>query len=405
MSQGEPPEPSSARHAWGVWWAFLRLGLTSFGGPVAHLGYFRAEFVERKRWLSDQAFADLVALCQFLPGPASSQVGFAIGLARAGPLGALAALTGFTLPSALLMLLAGLGTTLLVGPAAGGVLHGLKLAAVAIVAQAVFGMARTLAPDGARAIIAVMAAGLVALIGGGFAQIAALTVGAMAGLLLCPSVARIRVDLPVRVPALVGTCSLVAFFALLFGLPLLVRATGLPAVHAADAFYRAGALVFGGGHVVLPMLQENVVQSGLVDPGRFLTGYGLAQALPGPLFAIAAFLGAILNQAPNGVAGAALALAAIFLPGLLILVGVLPFWSALSSSPPVQTAMKGVNAAVVGLLAAALYNPVWTSSVASFMDVALVIAAVVSLLVWRVHPLWIVIALGCMGLLGSLAHA
>ena len=313
--------------------AFLRLGLTSFGGPIAHLGYFRAEFVERRQWLDDAAFADLVALCQFLPGPASSQVGFAIGLLRAGAVGGLAAWLGFTLPSAVLMVLfaLGVGQGRLDGAVGAGAIHGLKLAAVAVVAQAVWGMARSLAPDRRRASLAIMALVAVTVIGGGAGQLAALAGGALAGAIIlsaprnsgCVDTLGETMRLPVSGP--VAAACLTVFGVLLLAPPFIPQVVHVRPIEAAYAFYQSGALVFGGGHVVLPLLQAKVVQPGWVDPGPFLTGYALAQAVPGPLFTFAAYLGAILRPGPNGVGGAALALVAIFLPGLLLLVGVAPF--------------------------------------------------------------------------------
>ncbi len=396
---GAAPPSRSGRE---VLWAFLRLGLTSFGGPAAHLGYFRTEFVERRRWLDDRAFADLIALCQFLPGPASSQAGVAIGLVRAGPLGALAAWIGFTAPSALLMILLGLGVHLLDAGWVGGLVHGLKLVAVAVVAQAVWGMARSLAPDRLRASIALAALGLVTLVAGGIGQIAALALGGVAGLWLCkPDQAGAPSDLPVRTPRWLGFACLAAFAGLLLGLPLVAAITQARPVAVAAAFYHSGALVFGGGHVVLPLLQDQVVRPGWVAPERFLAGYAAAQALPGPLFTFAAYLGSLLRPGPNGVTGALLALMAIFLPGMLLLFGALPFWSALRARPQAQAAIQGANAAVVGVLAAALYNPVWVNAIFSPLDLLVAVAALVGLTVWRLSPVWIVAACAALGLLGA----
>ena len=377
---------------------FLRLGLTSFGGPVAHLGYFREAFVVRRRWLSEGAYAELVALCQFLPGPASSQVGFAIGLLRAGPLGALAAWIGFTLPSAILLTAFAFGAQAMAGPLGHGLLHGLKLVAVAIVAQAVFGMARTLTPDARRAGIALAAIILVTLASATVGQVAAIAMGAVAGLLLCrggPPPAGDALVLNLS-PAL-GVAALALFLTILIGGPLIVVVTGSPALAHFDAFYRSGALVFGGGHVVLPLLNEAVVTPGWVTPDQFLAGYGAAQAAPGPLFTFAAYLGAVMNP-ENGVAGALLALAAIFLPGLLALLAALPFWNQLRTRPAAQAAMRGANAAVVGILAAALYDPVWKGAVHDGVDVAIVLAGVVGLIAVRVPPVAIVAAGACFGL-------
>ena len=371
-----------------VLWAFLKLGLTSFGGPIAHLGYFREEFVVRRRWLDDQAFTGLAALCQFLPGPASSQVGFAIGLKRAGFTGALAAWTGFTLPSALALVLFAYGAGALGGPTGAGLLHGLKLVAVSIVAQAVWGMARTLCPDRERATIA-LAATLVNLFSASpAAQIGAIALGAFAGLWLCrqePSVSSGHLEIPV--PRRTGILALALFLLILIGLPVLRDFTHYEGLAYFDAFYRSGALVFGGGHVVLPLLREAFVTPGWVSDDAFLAGYGAAQAVPGPLFTFAAYLGAIASPGPHGLAGAALGLAGVFLPGALILTGVLPFWESFQKRAFAQAAMRGVNAAVVGLLGAALYNPVWTSSVKTAADFGIALTGFVLLTAWRLPPL------------------
>ncbi|MEM9736788.1 MAG: chromate efflux transporter, partial [Pseudomonadota bacterium] len=333
-------------HAGEVLSAFAVLGFTSFGGPIAHLGYFRAEFVERRRWLTEEAYAELVALCQFLPGPASSQVGFGLGWMRAGPLGALAAFMAFTLPSALLLVGVALGAQLFAGPVGAGVLDGLKLVAVAVVAQAVLGMARSLCPDPARASIAVVAVALIALLGA-VGQIAAIAVGALAGLAFLSPEGQKAAPLEVRVAPALSILALILFLVLLVGLPLLAPGS------IADAFYRSGALVFGGGHVVLPLLEAEVVGRGAVSEAEFLAGYGAAQAVPGPLFTFGAYLGTVMG----GLTGAAIALAAIFFPGFLLLIGVLPFWTRLRAAPRAQAALAGANAAVVGVLGAALYDP------------------------------------------------
>jgi len=369
---------------------FLKLGLSCFGGPIAHIGYFRDEFVVRRRWLDEHAYADLVALCQFLPGPASSQVGFSIGLLRAGYLGAAAAWTGFTLPSAILLVLFAYGAGFLEGPLGAGLLHGLKLVAVAIVAQAVWGMARTLCPDRERASIAAVASVIVLFGGTSLAQISAIVFGAAAGLWLCrggqPSESG---HLIVPISRRAGMAALIVFFILLAGLPLLRNLSSDAALF--DAFYRSGALVFGGGHVVLPLLREAFVTPGWVNDDAFLAGYGAAQAVPGPLFTFAAYLGAVANPSAHGVPGAALGLIGIFLPGILVLLGTLPFWDALRRKTFAQAMMRGVNAAVVGLLGAALYNPVWTSSVREPGDFALALVGFVLLIAWRAPPLVVVI--------------
>jgi chromate transporter len=376
---------------------FLRLGLTSFGGPIAHIGYFRAEFVERRRWLSDRAFADLVALCQFLPGPASSQVGFGIGLLRAGIVGGIAAWAAFTLPSAIVMLLFAYGVgDAATSPFGAGLLHGLKLVAVAIVAQAVLGMARTLCPDRARAAIAAFAVVLLVIVPGSAGQIGAIFAGGAAGLVLCRDGRKPPSDsLAIPISRKAGAVCLGVFF-------LVLAASFVPARHGAvalfDAFYRAGALVFGGGHVVLPLLRDAVVAPGWVSDGRFLAGYGAAQALPGPLFTFSVYLGAVASVKPGGLAGGAVALLAISLPGLLALVGAAPFWNSLRSDPAAQAVMRGVNAAVVGLLAAALYDPVWVSAVQSPADFAVVVVGFVLLVACRAPPLLVVLLSAAAGI-------
>jgi chromate transporter len=372
---------------------FLTLGLTSFGGPIAHLGYYRREFVERHRWLTEAAYADLVALCQFLPGPASSQVSFAVGLSRGGIAGGLAAWLGFTLPSALVMVAFAYASGRLEGPFAQGALHGLKLVAVAVVAQAVWGMARSLCPDRERASIAVLATLVVTIAATAVGQIAAIALGGLLGLRLCRAApAEASGRLPVMVSRRVAWIALIAFVVLLGGLPLLARAGAGRAVAEVEAFYRAGALVFGGGHVVLPLLEASVVSPGWVSHDAFLAGYGAAQAVPGPLFTLAAYLGAVMSEPPTGVAGAALCLVAIFLPGLLLVTGALPFWDAFRRRTAAQAAMRGVNAAVVGILLAALYQPVWTSAVKAPGDFVVALSAFVLLVVWGL-PSWSVVLL------------
>jgi chromate transporter len=382
---------------------FLKLGLSCFGGPIAHIGYFRDEFVARRRWLDEHAFADLVALCQFLPGPASSQVGFSIGLMRAGALGAAAAWTGFTLPSAILLVLFAYGAGNLHGAAGAGLLHGLKLVAVAIVAQAVWGMARTLAPDRERASIAAIAALIILFASTSLAQIAAILFGAIAGLWLCRDGQQVQSGhIVVPVSRVAGVAALVVFFALLVVVLLVRNLDILPGANLFAAFYRSGALVFGGGHVVLPLLREAFVTPGWVSDDAFLAGYGAAQAAPGPLFTFSAYLGAVANLPPHGIAGAALGLVGIFLPGLLVLVGTLPFWDALRKKTGAQAMMRGVNAAVVGLLGAALYNPVWVSSVQTPGDFAVALTGFVLLAVWRAPPLVVVIVSAIGGILLAL---
>ncbi|ANL47437.1 chromate transporter protein [Rhizobium phaseoli] len=373
---------------------FLKLGLTSSGGPIAHLGYFRDELVVRRKWIDEAGYADLVALCQFLPGPASSQVGFSLGVLRGnGLVGGLAAWCAFTLPSALLLFAFALGAAAFTGPLAEGLLHGLKLVAVAVVAQAIWGMAKSLTPDRERARIALAAIAIVVFVGGSFGQIGAIALGAAAGLYFCradrPALAG-RLGFPVSRRA--GAVALVLFAAFFLVPPLLANLTGLQGIALFDAFYHAGALVFGGGHVVLPLLQAEVVAPGWVTNESFLAGYGLTQAVPGPLFTFAAYLGTVMTPAPNGSAGAIIALIAIFLPGLLLVYGMLPFWDGLRTRPEMQAAMRGANAAVVGILGAALYSPVWTSAVLSPPDFALALSGFLLLTVWKAPP-WIIVLL------------
>lgn len=375
-----------------VFLIFLRLGLTSFGGPIAHLGYFREEFVVRRRWLDEQSYADLVGLCQFLPGPASSQVGFSIGLMRAGYLGSLVAWIGFTLPSAIALVLFAYGAGALSSPVGIGLLHGLKLVAVAIVAQAVLGMARTLCPDRERGSIALVAALIILFSASSVAQLAAIALGGITGLWLCRKGA-IATSGHIEVPVsrVAGLLALAAFFLLLAGLPLL-RGLGLSqGITLFEAFYRSGALVFGGGHVVLPLLREAFVTPGWVSNDAFLAGYGAAQAVPGPLFTFAGYLGVVAWKGPDSLVGAVLGLIGLSLPGLLILLGTLPFWDALRKRSGAQAMMRGVNAAVVGLLGAALYSQVWTSSVKTTGDFGVALVGFVLLTVWRAPPLLVVV--------------
>ena len=382
---------------------FAKLGVTSFGGPVAHLGYFRAEVVERRRWIDEQAYADLVGLCQFLPGPASSQAGFALGLMRGGYLGGLAAWAGFTLPSAILLVLFAYGAPGLSSSVAGaGLLHGLKLVAVAIVAQAVWGMARSLCPDRQRATIATLALVIALFAPTSMGQVSAIVLGGLAGLWFCraapgASVSTAPQMLAMPVSRRAGIGFLALFAALLLLVPLL-RGLGM-GVALFDAFYRSGALVFGGGHVVLPLLRDAVVTPGWMSDSAFLAGYGATQAVPGPLFTFAAYLGATIQGPWGGPVGAVIALVAIFLPGLLLLMGVLPFWSELRARPRAQAALRGVNAAVVGLLGAALYSPVWTGAVLRPSDLALALVGFVLLVVWRAPPV-LVVGLGALAGLG-----
>ena len=395
--RNEPAPPGGAGE---VLLAFLRLGLTSFGGPIAHLGYFRTEFVERRRWLDDRGYADLVALTQFLPGPASSQTGFALGWLRAGWLGALAAWAGFTLPSALAMIAFALGIAQHGALAASGAVRGLKIVAVAIVAQAVWTMARALCPDWPRRLLAVLAALLAFAVPSALGQVGAIAACGLLGWRL--------LKLPQRPPAglrssgvsrRAAAVALALFAVLLLALPLAASITGSPLLQLFDGFYRAGALVFGGGHVVLPLLQAAVVPGGAVSNADFIAGYGAAQAVPGPLFTFAAYLGAVMNGPLSGWAGGLVLLVTIFLPGCLLVVGALPFWDRLRSRGGIGSALAGVNAGVVGILAAALVDPVFTSSVHSATDLLLALACLGLLLLARLSPVW---AVGFAALAGQL---
>ncbi len=394
-----PVRPGTAGEVFRV---FLGLGLTSFGGPVAHLGYFREAFVVQRRWMSERAYADLVALCQFLPGPASSQVGMAIGLQRAGYPGMLAAWAAFTLPSAILLVLFAYGAGVLGAEAGTGWIQGLKSAAVAVVAHAVLGMARSLAPDAERATVAVGGMILAMMIPTALGQVLVILMGGLAGFVwLRPAAREDGEGETITVPVGRRTASgfLAAFFALLVALPLVAAGTGSGVMQMIDGFYRAGALVFGGGHVVLPLLQAEVVGTGLVARDDFLAGYGAAQAVPGPLFSFAAYLGAVHLVAPTGLAGATIALVAIFMPSALLILGTLPFWDRLRAAPLARKALLGVNAAVVGLLAAALYDPVFTQGITSPVAMAIAAASFVALLMWRM-PAWaVVVVAGVAGFL------
>jgi chromate transporter len=381
---------------------FLKLGLVSFGGPAAHLGYFRAEFVERRRWLDDRGYSDLVALCQFLPGPSSSQIGIGIGLGRAGWLGSLAAWAGFTLPSALAMILFAYGVARWPALAGSGAVHGLKVVAVAVVAQAVLGMGRALCPDVPRALIATLAALVVVMAPAAAGQVAAIAMGGVAGFALRMERVPTAVDHGHRASRRLGALLLAACGILLVGLALLAAASDSLALRAFASFYRSGALVFGGGHVVLPLLQASVVPQGWVSNDAFLAGYGAAQAVPGPLFSFSAYLGAAMPAPLGGWAGGLFLLAAIFLPGYLLVTGALPFWESLRRRTTMRRALAGINAAVVGVLAAALYHPVWTSAIHDWKDLALAIGAFCLLQFGKVSPV-IVVPLAAAGgwLLGA----
>lgn len=412
MKASQPPAPeSSAQPApdgvvtigsratvFEVFLAFLKLGLTSFGGPVAHLGYFRAEFVERRKWLDDKSYADLVALCQFLPGPASSQVGIALGLGRAGWLGAMAAWLGFTLPSAIALILFAASVTRWASLSQSGAVHGLKVAAVAVVAQAVWGMSKSLCPDRLRAGVAIAAALAVLTVPSAAGQIAAIVVGGVVGrwmLRLGPIPAAQHRHYGVS--KVTGAALLALFFVLLALLPIVAAAVHSPALSVIASFYQSGALVFGGGHVVLPLLQTGVVPTGLVSNDVFLAGYGAAQAVPGPLFTFAAYLGAVMQGPFGGWTGGVALLLAIFLPALLLVVGALPYWEALRQRDGIQRAMAGANAAVVGVLGAALYDPVWTSAIHSKADFGLALAAFGLLVYVRLSPVLVVLLCAAAG--------
>jgi chromate transporter len=392
MPDGATQPAGRNRPTLAVFTAFLKLGLTSFGGPVAHIGYFRSEFVERRKWLDERTYVDLVALCQFLPGPASSQVGIAIGILRAGLPGAFCAWLGFTTPSALALILFAYGVAQVGDLGHAAWLHGLKIVAVAVVAQAVWSMARTLCPDRERATIAAIAAVTALMVPGTLGQIGIIVAGGLIGWRLLPAAPgdeQTRAAVPIS--RIVSVIALSSFAILLVGLPLLAAAWPNQTIILVDAFYRTGSLVFGGGHVVLPLLQQEVVPRGFVDNDTFLAGYGAAQAVPGPLFTFAAYLGAVMKSPLSGWIGGLICLVAIFLPSFLLVIGVMPFWSELRRHGAVQAALKGVNAAVVGLLLAALYTPVWTSAIKGPANFAIGIAAFLLLAFWGVPPSLVVV--------------
>ncbi|MFK8251994.1 chromate efflux transporter [Ancylobacter terrae] len=397
MSDSAIPQTMSAGSAREVFAVFLRLGLTSFGGPIAHIGYFREEFVARRRWLAEPAFADLVALCQFLPGPASSQVGMGLGLMRAGLPGMAAAWIGFTLPSALLMLAIAYGATSLGGMAGAGWLGGLKAAAVAIVAQAVLGMAQSLCPDRPRQTLALLAAAGAVLLPGAGGQVGVILGGGLAGLVWLTAPPRAEAGhIAVTIGRRGAVMALILFAVLLVALPLAAQASGDGALRLVDAMYRAGALVFGGGHVVLPLIEAELVGPTGLSRELFLAGYGAVQAMPGPLFSFTAYVGALMPAPPNGAAGAALALVAAFLPSALLIYGALPFWAGLSHDARARNALSGINAAVVGLLGAALWDPVATAGITSAPGFAIALICYLAIALWRI-PVWAVV-LGAAGL-------
>jgi chromate transporter len=380
-----------------VLWVSTRLGLTSFGGPIAHLGYFHEEYVERRKWIDEQSYADLVALCQFLPGPASSQVSIAIGIARARLLGGIAAWIGFTLPSALALIAFAFGIGAFTNTTKAGWLHGLKIVAVAVVAQAVWGMARSLCPDRERATIAILASIVTLAWPTAVGQLSSIAIAGLFGIMIFPGIVSSSIS-PMRFPVgkKTGLIAWVIFFALLVGLPFGRQIAPTHALEVFDSFFRVGSLVFGGGHVVLPLLQTEVVGPGWVTNEQFVAGYGATQAVPGPLFTFSAYLGALMSSEPNGWTGASLALVAIFLPSFLLVIGALPFWDVLRTMPVFQSALKGINAAVVGLLLAALYKPVWTSAIYSPADFGLGLVAFGLLMFWKCPP-WLVVLLTAAG--------
>jgi chromate transporter len=380
-----------------VLWVSTRLGLTSFGGPIAHLGYFHEEYVKRKKWIDEQSYADLVALCQFLPGPASSQVSIAIGIARARLLGGIAAWIGFTIPSALALIAFAFGIGAFANAADAGWLHGLKIVAVAVVAQAVWGMARSLCPDRERATIAILASIVTLAWPTAIGQLASIVIAGVVGLIIFPgavssSVSHMRFPIGKKT----GVAAWIIFFLLLGGLPLVRQLAPNHTLEVFDSFFRVGSLVFGGGHVVLPLLQTEVVGPGWVTNEQFVAGYGATQAVPGPLFTFSAYLGAVMGPEPNGWTGAFLTLVAIFLPSFLLVVGALPFWDLLRAVPVFQSALKGINAAVVGLLLTALYKPVWTSAIHAPADFGLGLVAFGLLMFWKFPP-WLVVILTALG--------
>ncbi|HEY6407794.1 MAG TPA: chromate efflux transporter [Ktedonobacteraceae bacterium] len=383
---------------------FTKLGLTSFGGPVAHLGYFRQEIVVRRKWLDEASYADLIVLCQFLPGPSSSQMGIALGITRAGLSGGLGAWLGFTLPSAIALTLFAYATTLLKGSILTSTLQSLLIVAVAIVAQAVWGMGTTLCPDRPRATMALAAAVTILLWPTAIGQIAVIVLAGLFGWRFLRGTLEGKVaSLPPLLPRRLSVVCCALFVGLLLGLPVLRQATHSQPIALFDTFFRVGSLVFGGGHVVLPLLQREVVPAGWVSNDQFITGYAAAQAVPGPLFSFSAYLGAIEAPSPNGWIGATIALLGIYLPSFLLLIGILPFWSSLRNQPAFQAALRGINAAVVGLLLAALYQPVWTSTIKNAYDFLFALAAFGLLVIWKLPP-WVVVLLAALigGLLSLL---
>jgi chromate transporter len=371
-----------------VFFVFLKLGLTSFGGPIAHLSYFHDEFVKKRKWLDEHAYGDLVALCQFLPGPASSQVGIAIGLSRAGLIGSVAAWIGFTLPSAIILVAFAYGISTFNDYISGGWLHGLKVVAVAIVAQAIWGMGVKICPDRNRATIAFVAAAAALAVSSALAQVGIIIVGGLIGVFLLKNSTELpHTPFSVRLSRLSGAFALAIFAALLLILPILANQSDNDGIRLFDSFFRAGSLVFGGGHVVLPLLKAEVVNTGWVSPDAFMAGYGAAQAIPGPLFTFSAYLGAVSKLSISGILGALICLIGAFTPSFLLIIGALPFWENLRRHPKIRFAMLGINASVVGLLLAAFYNPVWTSAILTPKDFALALVCFLALTFWKA-PSW-----------------
>ena len=372
---------------------FLKLGLTSFGGPIAHLSYFRSELVQKRRWLSEAQFAQLLALCQFLPGPASSQLGFSLGLIRAGFLGAIAAFTAFTLPSAISLICFANALPLIPNSIKGPGIHGLKLVALVIVAHGLYGMSKKLCPDIQRRIIAVISVVFLLYFTTAWSQIFIVLGGAIASLIFCKKLEDLEnLDIPILYGKKTGLILIASFFVLLALLPL-AFGNGNMYMKICDVFYRAGALVFGGGHVVLPLLEQSIVETGWLSSDKFLAGYGATQAVPGPMFSFSSYLGTSVFSGQAGLLGAFIALISVFFPGFILLSGILPFWRTISSLPKAKQAIAGVNASVVGLLAAALYNPIWTSSVKNSSD--LIIAALGLLFIQKYNAPSILIIAWC----------
>ena len=383
-----------------VFKVFLKLGLTSFGGPIAHLGYFRGELVKKRKWLTEAQFAQLLALCQFLPGPASSQLGFSLGLVRAGFFGAIAAFTAFTLPSAILLISFASILSKIPESIKDPTIHGLKLVALVVVAHGLYGMSKKLCPDLPRRVIAIFSVLFLLYFSNAWMQIVVVVLGALSGLFFCNKLKETEsLDLPINYSKKIGSILIALFFILLFALPLLTNSSSIN-LKIIDVFYRAGALVFGGGHVVLPLLEQSIVETNWLSADKFLAGYGATQAVPGPMFSFSSYLGATVFDGQAGLVGAFLALISVFLPGFLLLSGILPFWQAISSLPKAKKAIAGVNASVVGLLGAALYDPIWTSSVKSILDLVIAVIGIVMIQKFKlpsiVIVLWCVVASFCL---------